>query len=144
MLTIGMLSRRTGTKVPTIRYYEQVGLLPEPSRTEGGQRRYDDTALDRLSFVRHGRQLGFSLDAIRELLDLADNPDHDCAEIDIIARRQLRQVEQRIARLEALRGELGRMLRQCKGVKTSHCRVLEVLRDHSECLADHMQDRPDR
>lgn len=144
MLTIGMLSRKTGTKVPTIRYYEQVGLLHEPSRTEGGQRRYDDMALDRLSFVRHARQLGFSLDAIRELLDLADNPDHDCAEIDIIARRQLRQVEQRIARLEALRGELGRMLRQCKGGKTSHCRVLEVLRDHSECLADHMQDRPDR
>lgn len=137
MLTIGNLSRRTGTKVPTIRYYEQIGLMPEPGRTDGGQRRYDAAALDRLSFVRHARQLGFSLDAIRELLDLADNPDHDCNDVDVIAQRQLRQVEQRIARLEALRGELQRMLHQCAGGKTSDCRVLEVLRDHSECLADH-------
>lgn len=137
MLTIGNLSRRTGTKVPTIRYYEQIGLMPEPGRTDGGQRRYDAAALDRLSFVRHARQLGFSLDAIRELLDLADNPDHDCNDVDVIAQRQLRQVEQRIARLEALRGELQRMLRQCAGGRTSDCRVLEVLRDHSECLADH-------
>lgn len=140
MLTIGMLSQRTGTKVPTIRYYEQIGLLQEPERTHGGQRRYDDAALDRLSFVRHARQLGFSLDAIRELLDLADNPDHDCKNVDAIAHRQLRQVEQRIARLEALRDELQRMLRQCAGGRTSHCRVLEVLRDHSECLADHADD----
>lgn len=137
MLTIGNLSRKTGTKVPTIRYYEQIGLMPEPGRTDGGQRRYDAAALDRLSFVRHARQLGFSLDAIRELLDLADNPDHGCNDVDVIAQRQLRQVEQRIARLEALRGELQRMLHQCAGGKTSDCRVLEVLRDHSECLADH-------
>ena len=132
-----MLSQRTGTKVPTIRYYEQIGLLREPERTHGGQRRYDEAALDRLSFVRHARQLGFSLEAIRELLELADNPDHDCEEIDAIAHRHLQQVEQRIARLEALRGELRRMLRQCASGKTSDCRVLEVLRDHFECLADH-------
>lgn len=144
MLTIGMLSRETGTKVPTIRYYEQIGLMPEPSRTEGGQRRYGEADLDRLSFVRHARQLGFPLDAIRELLDLADNPERECDEVDVIAQRQLRQVEQRIARLEALRGELRRMLRQCTGGKRSDCRVLEVLRDHSECLSDHKDGWPDR
>ena len=144
MLTIGHLSRRTGTKVPTIRYYERIGLIPEPGRTEGGQRRYDNAALDRLSFVRHARQLGFSLDTIRELLDLADNPDRDCNDVDVIAQRHLRQVERRIARLEALRGELKRMLRQCAGGKTSDCRVLEVLRDHSECLADHADDEDRR
>ncbi|WP_144389857.1 MerR family transcriptional regulator, partial [Phaeobacter sp. 22II1-1F12B] len=65
MLTIGTLSKKTGTKVQTIRYYEQIGLMPEPGRTEGGQRRYDNAQLDRLSFIRHSRQLGFSLDAIR-------------------------------------------------------------------------------
>src|SRR3546814_20582317 len=70
MLTIGTLARRTGTKVQTIRYYEQVGLMPEPGRSEGGQRRYGDAELDRLSFIRHARQLGFPLDAIRELLNL--------------------------------------------------------------------------
>ena len=137
MLTIGNLAKRTGTKVQTIRYYEQIGLMPEPGRTEGGQRRYSEAELDRLSFVRHARQLGFSLEAIRELLDLSDHPGKSCAEADAIARRQLRQVEQRLARLEALRSELTRMVHECSGGQTADCRVLEVLRDHAECLTDH-------
>ncbi|MCQ0094205.1 helix-turn-helix domain-containing protein [Roseovarius sp. M141] len=137
MLTIGNLGKKTGTKVQTIRYYEQIGLMPEPGRTEGGQRRYGDTELDRLSFIRHGRQLGFPLDAIRELLDLGDHPNRPCHEADSIARRQLKQVEQRIARLDALRTELKRMVQECSGGRSSDCRVLEVLRDHSECLTDH-------
>ena len=137
MLTIGAMARKTGTKVQTIRYYEQIGLMPEPGRTGGGQRRYGHAELDRLSFVRHARQLGFSLEAIRELLNLSDNPDTSCAEADAIARRQLRQVEQRLARLEALRTELKRMVHECSGGQTSECRVLEVLRDHSECLTEH-------
>ncbi|CAM4046313.1 MerR family transcriptional regulator [Palleronia rufa] len=137
MLTIGNLAKRTGTKVQTIRYYEQIGLMPEPGRTDGGQRRYREAELDRLSFVRHARQLGFSLEAIRELLDLSDHPGKSCAEADAIARRQLRQVEQRLARLEALRSELTRMVHECSGGQTADCRVLEVLRDHAECLTDH-------
>ena len=137
MLSIGRLAKRTGTKVQTVRYYEQIGLLPEPGRTEGGQRRYADADLDRLAFIRHARQLGFSLEAIRELLALSDNPDQPCQDADSIARRQLKQVEQRIKRLDALRTELRRMIRDCRGGKTGDCRVLEVLRDHSECLTDH-------
>ncbi|MBU0726703.1 MAG: helix-turn-helix domain-containing protein [Alphaproteobacteria bacterium] len=139
MLTIGALARKTGTKVQTIRYYEQIGLLPEPGRTEGGQRRYGDAELDRLSFIRHARQLGFSLGAIRELLDLSDHPNKPCHEADTIARRQLKEVEQRLVRLEALRTELERMVRECSGGRTADCRVLEVLRDHSECLTDHTE-----
>ena len=137
MLTIGNLAKRTGTKVQTIRYYEQIGLMPEPDRTGGGQRRYTEPDLDRLSFIRHSRQLGFPLEAIRELLDLSDHPERPCEEADAIARRQLRQVERRMARLEALRTELQRMVRECSGGSTADCRVLEVLRDHSECLTDH-------
>ena len=137
MLTIGTLGKKTGTKVQTIRYYEEIGLMPEPGRTAGGQRRYDEAQLDRLSFVRHARQLGFSLDAIRELLDLSDDPNRTCHEADAIARRQLIQVEQRMARLEALQKELKRMVHECSGGKSSDCRVLEVLRDHSECLTNH-------
>jgi Cu(I)-responsive transcriptional regulator len=137
MLTIGSLAKKTGTKVQTIRYYEQIGLMPEPGRTEGGQRRYGDDELDRLAFIRHARQLGFSLEAIRELLDLSDHPHRPCLEADAIARRQLKQVEQRLARLEALRTELKRMVHECSGGQTADCRVLEVLRDHSECLTDH-------
>ena len=137
MLTIGSLAKKTGTKVQTIRYYEQIGLMPEPGRTEGGQRRYGDDELDRLAFIRHARQLGFSLEAIRELLDLSDHPHRPCLEADAIARRQLKQVEQRLARLEALRTELQRMVHECSGGQTADCRVLEVLRDNSECLTDH-------
>ena len=137
MLTIGTLARRTGTKVQTIRYYEQIGLMPEPGRTAGGQRRYDEADLDRLAFIRHARQLGFTLEAIRELLDLSDHPEKSCDEADQIARRQLRQVELRMARLEALRTELKRLVHECSGGNTADCRVLEVLRDHSECLTDH-------
>ncbi|MBC7153000.1 MAG: helix-turn-helix domain-containing protein [Rhizobium sp.] len=137
MLTIGSLAKKTGTKVQTIRYYEQIGLMPEPGRTEGGQRRYGDDELGRLAFIRHARQLGFSLEAIRELLDLSDHPNRPCLEADAIARRQLKQVEQRLARLEALRTELKRMVHECSGGQTADCRVLEVLRDHSECLTDH-------
>jgi DNA-binding transcriptional MerR regulator len=137
MFTIGSLGKRTGTKVQTIRYYEQIGLMPEPGRTEGGQRRYGDAELDRLSFIRHARQLGFPLDAIRELLALSDCPSRPCRDADAIARRQLKQVERRMARLEALRTELERMVDECSGGRTADCRVLEVLRDHSECLTDH-------
>lgn len=137
MLSIGTLAKRTGTKVPTIRYYEQIGLMPEPGRSGGGQRRYGDPELDRLAFIRHARQLGFPLEAIRELLDLSDRPERSCAEVDRIARRQLNEVEARIARLEALRAELRRMIGECTTDRVADCRILEVLRDHAECLADH-------
>lgn len=137
MLTIGTMSKRTGTKVQTIRYYEQIELLNEPGRTSGGQRRYVEADLDRLAFIRHSRQLGFSLEAIRELLELADHPNQSCANADSIAQRQLKQVEQRILRLQALKKELKRMTSECSGANVAECRVLEVLRDHSECLTHH-------
>ena len=137
MFTIGTLGSRTGTKVQTIRYYEQIGLLPEPGRTEGGQRRYHPADLDRLAFIRHARQLGFPLDAIRELLELADNPHQSCSNADSIAQRQLKQVEQRLGRLKALQAELKRMIAECRGDSVADCRVLEVLHDHAECLTEH-------
>ena len=139
MLTIGNLSRRTGTKVQTIRYYEQIGLMREAERSAGGQRRYTEKDLERLAFIRHARELGFTLEAIRELLDLADNPARPCEVADAIARRHLVRVEQRIQRLVALRTELGRMIEECSGGRVSECRVIEVLRDHSECLTDHRE-----
>lgn len=142
MLSIGTLAERTGTKVQTIRYYEQIGLMPEPGRTDGGQRRYGDVELDRLSFIRHSRQLGFSLGAIRELLDLSDSPERSCAQVDAVAQKQLREVEARIARLEALRVELRRMISECSADRVADCRILEVLRDHEECLSDHEQSDP--
>lgn len=145
-LTIGQLSARTNCKVQTIRYYEQIGLMPTPERTAGHQRRYRQRHLERLAFVRHSRELGFPLDAIRELLRAADDPDRSCAAVDGIARRQLEQVVSRIARLESLKAELQRMIRQCRGGRITDCRIVEALADHAHCLGDHGIDvaRPRR
>lgn len=137
MLSIGKLAQATGTKVPTIRYYEQIGLLPEVERSAGNQRLYTQAALDRLAFIRHARDLGFPLDAIRDLLSLADNPDQPCSAADAIATAQLSAVRARIARLKALETELQRMLDQCACGTISDCRVIEVLSDHSHCAHDH-------
>jgi len=136
--SIGDLARAEGCKVQTIRHYEQVGLMPPPPRTAGNQRRYGPAHLARLGFIRHGRELGFSLPAIREMLALSDDPERPCEEVDAVARDQLADVEKRIGRLEGLRGELRRMIRDCEGGKVGDCRILEVLSDHSHrhCLAD--------
>ncbi|WP_313136110.1 MerR family transcriptional regulator [Paracoccus jeotgali] len=137
MLSIGKLGAAAGVKVPTIRYYEQIGLLEAPKRSAGNQRLYPPSALDRLRFIRHSRELGFPLDAIRELLDLADRPDRPCAAIDAIAARQLAATRARIVRLRALEGELQRMLAGCATGRVSDCRVIEVLGDHALCAEDH-------
>jgi DNA-binding transcriptional MerR regulator len=132
--SIGGLARRTGTKVQTVRYYEEIGLLPEPERSVGGQRRYDQTSLDRLAFIRHAREMGFSLEMVRELLDLSDAPAHSCEAADAIARRHLDDVNAKLRRLVALKSELERMIEQCRGGRIADCRVIEVLADHRECL----------
>lgn len=139
MLTIGKLGALAGVKVPTIRYYEQIGLLAEAERSAGNQRLYTRAALERLAFIRHARELGFALDSIRDLLSLSDRPDQPCAAADAIARAQLVEVESRIQRLIALKAELERMVVQCAGGRIADCRVIEVLSDHSLCAADHRQ-----
>jgi DNA-binding transcriptional MerR regulator len=83
-------------KVPTIRYYEQIGLFPAPPRTEGNRRTFDAADLRRLAFIRHARELGFKIDAVRALLALQDRPDQSCAAADEIARTRLADVEQRL------------------------------------------------
>jgi DNA-binding transcriptional MerR regulator len=137
ILTIGALAKRASTKVQTIRFYEHEGLMPQPLRSDGGQRRYTTTHADRLAFIRHARELGFPLDAIRELLKLVDKPDQPCAQVDRVARDVLADVEAKIARLESRRGELQRMVRQCRHGRVSDCRVIKVLADHSHshCLS---------
>ncbi len=126
-MSIGELARRTAVKVPTIRYYEQIGLLPEPPRTEGQQRRYGTAAQERLNFIRHARTLGFEVDDIRELLTLAAHPSEPCAHADEIAARHLAAVEKRIEQLQALKGELERMLEACHGGSVAECQVIESL-----------------
>jgi Cu(I)-responsive transcriptional regulator len=134
--TIGRLARESGCKVQTIRFYEQIGILAPPARSEGNQRLYSDPDAERLRFVRHCRDLGFSLEAVRELLSLADHPDRPCVAADRIAETHLREVEQRIERLRALQAELQRMIDECRGGRIADCRIIEVLADHRRCLSD--------
>lgn len=130
MRSIGKLSEATGVKVPTIRYYEQIGLLPEAGRSAGNQRIYGKVTVDRLAFIRHARDLGFPLQAIRDLLDLSDNPEQPCAKVDRIAAQKLLEVKARIQRLTALRDELERMLHHCACGTIADCHVIEVLGNH--------------
>jgi DNA-binding transcriptional MerR regulator len=137
MLSIGKLAQATGVKVPTIRYYEQIGLLPEAGRSAGNQRLYGRDTQNRLAFIRHARELGFPLDAIRDLLSLSDRPDQSCAAVDDIAKAQLKAVQARIGRLKALEAELHRMIDQCACGTIKDCRVIETLGDHALCAHEH-------
>jgi DNA-binding transcriptional MerR regulator len=107
------------------------------TRTEGGHRLYDGEDLKRLTFIRHARELGFPIEAIRELLSLSDTPETSCERADAIARRRLDEVEQRLIRLKALQKELKRMVSECGHGRVCNCRVIEVLSDHQLCQAAH-------
>ena len=133
-MPIGALAAQTGVKVPTIRYYESVGLLPAADRTESNRRAYGPTDVRRLRFIRHARELGFEVEAIRQLLSLSDQPDRPCREADAIARAHLSDIDHKIARLVALRSEVRHMVEQCARGRIKECRVIEVLADHGECL----------
>jgi DNA-binding transcriptional MerR regulator len=137
MYSIGDLSRRTGVKVPTIRYYEQMGLISAPDRTEGNQRRYERTDLDRLTFIRHARDLGFSIEAIRELLALSRHPEEPCGTADKIAREQLADVRDKIAKLRKLEDELTRIASHCESHTVGDCYVIRALSDHGLCEHEH-------
>ena len=134
---IGEAARQSGVKVPTIRYYEEIGLLPSPPRSEGNRRQYDGSDLRRLGFIRHARELGFEIDAIRTLLRLQDDKGQSCAAADAIASERLADVEQRIASLLALKAELQRMVEGCAHGKVAECQVIEILADHGKCRHHH-------
>ena len=132
---IGAVARVTGCKVQTIRYYEQIGLIAPAGRTSGNQRRYDGAAVERLSFIRHARDLGFTLEQVRDLMALAGDPERGCDPADDIARQNLAEVERRIRQLQSLAAELRRMVTECQGGRSADCRILEVLGDHGQCLS---------
>lgn len=136
-LSIGGLSRRAGVKVTTIRFYEGAGLMPKPVRSEGDRRLYGERDVRRLSFIRHARELGFEMDDVRALLEISDRPEGSCEPVDEIAGRHLTTIEQKIAKLTALKGELTRMLDCCGHGMVAECRVIEALADHGRCETEH-------
>jgi Cu(I)-responsive transcriptional regulator len=124
---IGELARQTGTKAETIRYYEKIGLLTAPLRSAGNYRSYSETDAQRLRFVRRSRELGFSIDQIRELMAFSSHGEADCSTVDNVVRSHVEDIEGKIRDLQALRGELSRMISRCPGGSIAGCRILEAL-----------------
>jgi DNA-binding transcriptional MerR regulator len=127
-MSIGDLSKASGVKVVTIRYYEQVGIMPVPPRTEGNYRAYNAGHTRRLQFIRRLRDLGFTLDEVRDLLRLSSEKNQPCDEVDQITREHLATVEMKLRDLEKLASELRRLSRRCRGGgRIADCRIIEAL-----------------
>jgi Cu(I)-responsive transcriptional regulator len=125
-MTIGQLAKAAHTKVETVRWYEKVGLIAAPLRTAGNYRSYTARDLSRLTFIRRARNLGFSLDQVRALLKLANDPNGECGSVDELASDHLVEIDSKIADLSALRAELAALLTSCEGVTIAECRIIEA------------------
>ena len=126
-MKIGNLASATATKVETVRFYEKIGLLAPPGRTSANYRTYGSDHLARLSFIRRARDLGFTLETVRELLALSDDTSQSCAAIDGIARLHRAEVDRKISDLTALRGELDRIIGSCHQGTVGDCKIIETL-----------------
>ena len=125
--TIGGLSKKTGVNIETIRYYEKINVMPKPQRSEGGNRLYDEQQIRRLAFVRRSRELGFSLDEIRELLKLVDENTYTCAEVATLSQKHLDDVKAKIKDLRKIERHMKDMLSQCSKDNTPDCAIIDAL-----------------
>lgn len=129
--SIGAAARQTGCSVPTIRYYEEVGLLLAAPRTEGNQRHYDDAAVQRLTFIRRCRDFGFTIEQVRDLVGLVDQPSRNCVDVRDVANVHLVEVRKKLAELQALEASLSRFVfscdTACAGGPAIDCTILENL-----------------
>ena len=127
-MKIGSAAAASGCHIETIRYYQRVGLLPPPARTAGGYREYLPQEVARLRFITRGRELGFSLEEIRSLLTLSDDPALSCRDVDLLARHHLVDIQQRMRELRRIARELERTIASCAGGKRGQCAILGALR----------------
>lgn len=131
-LTIGQAAKTAETRPATIRYYEKIGLLPLPARSSGNYWGYGPDDVARLGFVRRTRELGFPLEQIRELMELAGRHDHDCCTVDDLTKLHVGSIEKKIQDLSALRNELVGLLDACRGGRVADCRIIEALAPHRD------------
>ena len=129
VLSIGKLSKQSGVNIETIRYYEKIGVMPAPGRSAGGFRIYGPDHLKRLSFVRRGRQLGFSLDEIRNLLRLVDGHGHTCAEVHALMLSHLAEIRRKLRDLRRLQRAMVEMAARCSGESVPECPIVDALFD---------------
>ena len=134
-MKIGEIARLTGLKIETVRFYEAEGLIPSPGRTSGNYRSYDHAQMKRLLFIRRARDLGFTLDNVRDLLRLADDPSGPCADVDSITLAHINEIDRKISDLEVLKGELEKRLKCCEGPTIANCRIIEALSSVSSLVS---------
>ena len=116
VLTIGALAKSAGITTPTVRYYEEIGLLPTANRSRSGQRTYEQSDLERLTFIKRCRDFGFSIEQVRVLVGLSISPNQDCAEVRSIAQTHLDQLRDKLLELQALERNLQAFVTNCDAV----------------------------
>ena len=131
MHSIGELAKLTGVNLETIRYFERIGLLKPPQRTEAGHRLFAPEHVERLLFIRHARDMGFSQDDVRTLLKLSDGELTSCGEVKDIAAAHLDSIRQRIEKLQRLESLLASTVAKCSGGKVPTCPVIEALMEET-------------
>jgi MerR family mercuric resistance operon transcriptional regulator len=125
--TIGDMSRQTGVNIETIRYYERISIMPKPDRTAGGNRQYNHDQLKRLSFIRRCRDIGFSIDEIRALLEMVGGREFTCGEVHEMTMAHLASVEKKITDLRKLKKALSGMAAECSRGDVPDCPILDAL-----------------
>lgn len=131
-ITRGELAKRTGCNLETIRYYEKIRLMPEPSRSTNGYREYDQIHMKRLQFIMRGRELGFTMEDLKSLLDLVDRKAVSCGEVSKLAKEHLESVHQKINDLRRIEDALSKTLIACSGKDVPDCPVIDTLLFGSE------------
>jgi DNA-binding transcriptional MerR regulator len=131
--SIGHLSERCDVKVPTIRFYEEIGLMPKPIRTAANRREYDTTSLQQLHFIKHARLLGFEIDDIKELIMLKTKPSQSCEKADLIALKTLLAIDEKIQSLMKMKSEVKALLESCSKQDVQHCSVIGQLSNDALC-----------
>jgi MerR family mercuric resistance operon transcriptional regulator len=124
---IGDMSRKTGVNIETVRYYERIGIMPKPDRTEGGTRQYNHDHLKRLHFVKRSRELGFNLEEVRALLKLADRKDFTCGEVHSMTTDHLTAVKRKLSDLQRLEKVLKSMASECSQGEVPDCPIIDEL-----------------
>jgi MerR family mercuric resistance operon transcriptional regulator len=125
--SIGALARASGVNVETIRFYEKAGVMPAPPRSASGYRLYGEEHLKRLTFVRRGRELGFSLDEVRELLGLVDRSGYTCAQVRGLMLAHVEAIGRKIADLRRLRQVMADVAAECTGEEAPQCPIIDAL-----------------
>jgi len=135
-LPIGKLAEQSGVNIETIRYYEKVGVMPAPDRTAGGYRVYRPSHVKRLSFVRRGRELGFSLDELRGLLRLVDGHNYTCAEVRALTLNHVAEIRRKIRDLRRLERVMANMAARCVGSRVPECPIIDALFESESPLGE--------